>query len=175
MCYGCAHPAGGACPLHVHSRMRTQPGKPVIILEFNELTPTLIHEFMAAGKLPNFRRIHAESHVYITDAQEEQKNLEPWIQWVTVHTGLSFAEHGLSELNQGHRLNQKCIWDLASDAGLRVWVCGSMNTRYDLPLNGCVLPDPWTTAIPPYPPELLPYVRFVQRDRKSTRLNSSHT
>ena len=151
-----------ACPLHVHSRMRTQPGRPVIILEFNELTPTLIHEFMAAGKLPNFRRIHAESHVYITDAQEEQKNLEPWIQWVTVHTGLSFAEHGLSELNQGHRLNQKCIWDLASDAGLRVWVCGSMNTRYDLPLNGCVLPDPWTTAIPPYPPELLPYVRFVQ-------------
>ena len=133
------------------------------MLEFNELTPTLVHRFMAAGKLPNFRRFYSEARAYTTDAEEAQENLEPWIQWVTVHTGLSFAEHGVSALNEGHKLESKCIWDLASDAGLRVWVCGSMNTRYDLPLNGSVLPDPWTTDTAPYPAELLPYFRFVQR------------
>jgi len=30
----------------------------VILLEFNELTPTLVHRFMSAGKLPNFKRFY---------------------------------------------------------------------------------------------------------------------
>src|SRR5437773_3890771 len=140
------------------------PHTPVILLEFNELTPTLVDRFMAEGKLPNFRRFHDQARTFITDAEETQDNLEPWIQWVTVHSGLSYAEHGVFTLGEGHTLGSKCLWDLLSDEGFRVWVCGSMNTRYDLPLNGYLLPDPWTTDTAPYPEGLLPYFRFVQRN-----------
>ncbi len=137
---------------------------PVILLEFNELTPALVERFTRAGQLPNFARFYRESRVFITDAEETQDKLNPWIQWVTVHSGLSFAEHGVFHLGDGHKLKRKCVWDLLSDAGLPVWVCGSMNPRFDTPLNGCLLPDPWTTTVAPYPEELLPYYRFVQRN-----------
>jgi hypothetical protein len=39
-----------------------------------------------------------------------------------------------------------------------------MNPRFDLPVKGYLLPDPWTTTVAPYPDELLPYYRFVQRN-----------
>jgi len=136
----------------------------VILLEFNELTPAVVERFVREGKLPNFERFYEESNVYVTDAQEAQDKLNPWIQWVTVHSGLSFAEHGVSHLGEGQKLTRKCVWDLLSDANLPVWVCGSMNPRFDAPLNGYLLPDPWTTTVAPYPDELLPYFRFVQRN-----------
>src|SRR6266540_4177128 len=77
---------------------------PVILLEFNELTPALVERFTRAGQLPNFDRFYRESRVFITDAEETQDKLNPWIQWVTVHSGLSFAEHGVFHLGDGHKL-----------------------------------------------------------------------
>lgn len=137
---------------------------PVILLEFNELTPSLVDRFIQAGQLPNFARFYGEARVYITDAEEAQDKLNPWIQWVTVHSGMSFADHGVFHLGDGAKLDRKCVWDLLSDADLPVWVCGSMNPRFDRPLKGYLLPDPWTTTVAPYPDELLPYYRFVQRN-----------
>jgi hypothetical protein len=134
----------------------------VIVLEFNELSPVLVEKFMLAGKLPNFRRLYDESEVSLTEADAPAPKLEPWIQWVTVHSGIPFAEHGIEHLADGHTLKVPSVWDLASDAGKSVWVCGSMNVKYDLPINGWVLPDPWSTRVLPHPEEVLrPYYRFV--------------
>lgn len=137
----------------------------VILLELNELSPSLMHDFMAAGELPNFKRLHDSSQVFITDAEEKAPNLEPWIQWVTVHSGLPFSEHGVFHLGDGARLKAPQLWDLLSRAGHKVWICGSMNIRYDDKLNGAALPDPWTTGVPPYPSGAFDsYCRFVQRN-----------
>jgi hypothetical protein len=130
--------------------MRPQ-AKPLIMLEFNELTPALMFKFMAAGLLPNFKKFYDEAHVYTTDAEEEGENLNPWVQWVTIHSGLSARKHGVKWLSEGCKLPVKAVWDTLSDAGYRVWVCGSMNARYDKPLNGFLLPDPWSTGLTPYP------------------------
>src|SRR5262245_7968748 len=115
---------------------------PLVMIEFNELTPSLMFKFMGEGHLPNFRRFHDESEVYLTDAEEEGEDLNPWVQWVTIHSGLPAEQHGIKRLSEGHLLNVKAVWDLLSDAGYRVWVCGSMNARYDKPLHGYLLPDP---------------------------------
>jgi Type I phosphodiesterase / nucleotide pyrophosphatase len=134
----------------------------LILAEFNELSPVLMDKFIAAGKLPNFERLRGESEVYLTDAREEQENLEPWIQWITIHSGLSYAEHGIKNLGDGHKLTERNLWDLLSDDGKRVWVCGSMNINYRLPINGWVVPDPWMRSVKPHPEdELEPYYRFV--------------
>jgi hypothetical protein len=145
----------------LHSSFRSA-GDSVILLEFNELTPGLMHRFMEQGKLPAFRRLYEESRVFSTDAEEDPPRLEPWIQWVSAHSGLPYQEHGVFTLNDGHTLKEKCIWDLVSQAGLPVWVCGSMNPRYDRPLTGALLPDPWSTGAAPYPAELAPFCAFVQ-------------
>jgi hypothetical protein len=52
----------------------------IILLEFNELCPSLIHRFMSAGQLPAFQRLHGESAVYTTRAEERAPYLDPWIQ-----------------------------------------------------------------------------------------------
>jgi len=133
-----------------------------ILIEFNELSPVLMDKFIAAGKLPNFERLRDQSNVYVTEAAEEQENLEPWIQWVTVHSGLPYEEHGIKNLGDGYRLTEKNIWDVLSDHGKRVWVCGSMNINYETPLNGWVLPDPWARNVEPYPEEeFRSYHRFI--------------
>ena len=136
----------------------------MVLLELNELCPSLMYRFMRDGGLPNFERLHNEANVYTTDAQEEAPFLEPWIQWVTVHTGMPYREHQIFRLSDGRLLKHKCIWDILSENGRRVWVCGSMNVRYDRPINGLVLPDPWDAEIGPSNPELNDYLRFVQRN-----------
>ena len=64
---------------------------PVLLLEFNELSPRLMDQLMAAGQLPNFKILHDESEVHVTGAVEKHPYLEPWIQWITVHCGLATA------------------------------------------------------------------------------------
>lgn len=135
----------------------------VILLEFNELSPSLMQRFIKEGKLPNFQRFYEQSAVYTTDAEEKAPYLEPWIQWVTVHSGLPYSKHQVFLLDEGHKLESKRIWDIVSEAGLRVWVCGSMNASYNSPLNGYIMPDFWSTKVAPNSVELLPYFQFVQK------------
>lgn len=136
----------------------------VIVLEFNELCPELMQKFMQQGVLPNFSRLHRDSQIYVTDAEEPAPNLEPWIQWVTFHSGQSFDDHGVFRLGDGQKLQTRQVWDLLSEQGFKVWVCGSMNVRYDRPINGAVLPDPWTVAAAPFPKQMFDsYLPFIQR------------
>ena len=136
----------------------------VIVLEFNELVPALVDRFIAQGHLPNFKRLRAEAIVAVTDAGEAPPALEPWIQWVTVHTGLPYAEHKVFDLDDGPKLKAPRIWDLASDAGRSVWICGSMNAGVrSEQIDGLVLPDPWASSAKPLPPGLFePYLDLVR-------------
>jgi hypothetical protein len=145
-------------------RTATKAKPSVILLEFNELSPRLMNQFMAQGKLPNFTRLHGEAQVYVTETEEEPPYLEPWIQWVNVHSGLSYEDHKIFRLDEGQKLKVPCLWDILSKEGHRVGVCGSMNVRYQKPFNGYVLPDPWSTMVEPFPASLKTYFNFVQKN-----------
>ena len=135
----------------------------VVLIEFNELCPDLMDKFIKEGCLPNFARLRSESEVYTTATDAAGEELNPWVQWVTLHTGLSHHEHKVLHLSQGHGLDKKAIWDHLSDSGYKVWVCSSMNPRADLPLNGFLLPDPWSTGVRPQPEgEFGPFFDFVR-------------
>ena len=137
----------------------------IIMLEFNELSPTLMDQFIDAGKLPNFGALKAQSQVYVTEAEEIAPNLEPWIQWVTVQTGLSFKEHGVFDLGDGHKVPFPRVFDLLNDAGYRQWICASMNAALSKPLNGHFLPDPWSVGVEPYPKEEFhDFFEYVRRN-----------
>ena len=150
----------------------------VLLAEFNELSPLLMEKFIDEGKLPNFKRFRDESQVYVTESEDEP-HLEPWVQWVTLHAGIPYSEHGIENLGDGHKLGVDSIWDVVSDAGKKVWVCGSMNIDYRKPINGWVLPDPWSTNVDPYPAdELHDYFRFISANvqeytREDTPLSRS--
>jgi len=133
-----------------------------IQIEFNELCPSLLERFMAQGILPHFKRFHDSSAVFVSDAQESPPNLEPWIQWPTVHSGMTYPEHQIFHLGDGRRLPHKCLAEVLSDAGVRVGVCASMNMNYRR-VNGYVVPDPWDTEGLPHPEWLRPFYRTVAR------------
>ncbi len=136
---------------------------PVILIELNELSSPLMDRFIQAGELPNFARFRREAEVYTTDAEEKPPFLEPWIQWVTVHTGLRYGEHKVFNLNDGHKLDAPRLWDVASEHGLTSWVCGSMNASARPGFRGMLLPDPWAKDTAPSHPELRGFSDFVAR------------
>jgi hypothetical protein len=77
----------------------------LLLIEFNEITPSLLQRFMAAGDLPNFRRFYDVSSVYTTNAGDAP--LEPWIQWPTVHCGVPYEEHRVRHLGDGRAIPQR--------------------------------------------------------------------
>jgi hypothetical protein len=134
----------------------------LIVLEFNELTPRLMSQFIDEGVLPNFARLRRESATYLTDAGEDPPNLEPWVQWVTAHCGVPFSEHRVFNLGDAGKASIPQVWQVISDHGGTVWVCGSMNAAYEPGISGLVLPDPWSVHVRPSDPELAPYFDFVR-------------
>lgn len=138
---------------------------PIIFLEFNELTPHLMQRFMQQGHLPNFSRFYREADVFTTDSGESPGSgrLNPWVQWVTVHSGMSADEHGIFKLSDGHKLKKQRIWDVLSEAKRKVWVCGSMNAFFTDQPQGFVLPDPWSDKVRPFPDQTFAaYYHFVR-------------
>lgn len=116
----------------------------LLLLEFNEIDPGLLDQAMDRGELPAFARLRAQSACYETDACDSY--LEPWVQWVTLHTGVPLAEHGAVQLTLGSDVPQPFVWETLAAAGRRVWVCGAMNARVTEALRDSVLPDYWTPA-----------------------------
>jgi hypothetical protein len=136
---------------------------PVVLLEFNELCPSLMTEFIEQGHLPNFKKLRDSSAIFTSEAKERAPYLEPWIQWINVHTGVPFSEHGVEHLGESDKCTYPALWDLISDAGMKVWVCGSMNVHCTSEVTGDLLPDPWTPESYTRPAELLTYNRFVRK------------
>ena len=130
-----------------------------IQIEFNELSPLLIDELIEAGELPNFRRLRSLSEVFVTDASNEV-NLEPWVQWPTLHTGIGDCEHGIANLGEAERMKGRGIARELAAAGFRVGVFGSMNLDLG-PLDSFVVPDPWNAESSPHPSELRAFTDFV--------------
>ena len=60
------------------------------------------------------------------------EHLEPWIQWVTAHTGLDFAEHGVFRLGDIVARDLPQIWEQLEEKGLRVGAICPMNAKHRL-------------------------------------------
>src|ERR1051326_3715255 len=102
----------------------------IILLEFNELCPSLLEKWMGEGRLPNFKAFHQDSEVYTTEADEQKPpHLEPWVQWYSIHTGLSYRQHGVAHLTDGPKAGHTDIWRILLANGKSVANCSSMNAR----------------------------------------------
>ena len=104
----------------------------LLVLEFNELCPSLLQRFMRQGLLHSLfaSSTNRPRSGHTTDAEEGPPQLEPWIQWPTVHSGRPYSEPRVFHLGDGRHLEHKCIAELLSDAGIPVGICASMNLNY---------------------------------------------
>src|ERR1700741_3248408 len=107
-----------------------RPYDRVIMIELNELVPRLMDRWIADGSLPNFKALHDRSLRFITEADVQQPSeLEPWIQWYSIHTGLAYDQHGVKHLTDGPHAAHKDIYETLLEAGLKAGCLGSMNVK----------------------------------------------
>jgi hypothetical protein len=119
----------------------------VLQIELNEVNFEYVDFYSKAGALPNFRRILNQHGLVKTTSEEKYEDLEPWIQWVSAHTGLSFEDHGVFRLGDIESTNHEQIWErLEADLGLVVGAISPMNAKNRTAEAAFFVPDPWTTT-----------------------------
>lgn len=139
--------------------------RPVIMMEFNELCPSLLERWMAEGRLPNFVRLHRQSDVFITNADvKDPAQLEPWIQWYSTHTGLAYDQHRVFHLTEGARAEHEDIYRTLMKAGRKVMCFAGMNVRGFAEQGSLFVGDPWSENGDAYPAELETYNGFISRN-----------
>lgn len=135
----------------------------LLVLEFNELSPSLLDKWIGEGKLPNFKKFRDASDAFIARADvEDSRYLEPWIQWYSLHTGLAHEQHGVFHLTDGPAAGHTDIWHALLAKGLRVGNCAGMNAPGFQAPGSFYIPDPWCQTQSPYPQELTAYQNLVQ-------------
>ncbi|RKE43629.1 hypothetical protein [Sphingomonas sp. PP-CC-1A-547] len=116
----------------------------VMSVELNELNFHYIKSYIAQGKLPTFTKLLAARDLVETDAGEVYPELEPWIQWPTIYTGKTYAEHQLFRLGDIAYKDQPQIWDYLETRGVSVGAISPMNASNRCERPAFFLPDPWT-------------------------------
>jgi hypothetical protein len=116
----------------------------LLFLELNEVNFDFLTGYVGKGKLPTFARLFSRHGFARTESEEKYEELEPWIQWVTAHTGKPLAEHGIFRLGDivNHDIPQ--IWENLEQHGLKVGAVSPMNAKNRLRDPAFFVPDPWT-------------------------------
>ena len=129
----------------------------VLLLEFNEITSTIIDPMIAKGKLPNLARMKREGTWGEPVALERAPHLDPWVTWVTLHTGVDRSVHGATVLEQDQdTIKAKRTWDYVVEAGKSIGVFGSISAFPPRPVPGFMVPGPFAQNDDTYPAYLRP-------------------
>lgn len=118
--------------------------KPLILIELNEINFDLVARYIDAGaNLPTFAKLISDKPVRCTSEQAYDL-LEPWIQWVSIHTGLTFSEHGVFRLGDIVESPSEQLFEILERAGYSVGAVSPMNAANRLVRPAYFIPDPWT-------------------------------
>ena len=141
------------------------------MMELNELCPPILDRMMARGQLPNFKSLHGCSDVHVT--WTDDNDLEPWVQWVTLHTGKTQHVHGATQLDEGHRIDLPRVWDMLAERGLTSLIFGSMNAKTASD-KVFLVPDPWSSRVRPSDPRFNPFHDFIAHNVTEHTNTSAH-
>jgi len=118
----------------------------MILLALNELNLDYIRGYVRQGKLTNFGKL-LQQGVVTTTSEEKYELLEPWIQWATVQTGMTYDEHQVFRL--GDMVDRQDLHQIFEDLeklGLSVGAISPFNADNRLANSKFFIPDPWTQS-----------------------------
>lgn len=123
--------------------------KRLILLELNEINFDLVAKYVAAEpkRFPALKRLLSGNSIRTT-CEQKYEELEPWIQWPSVHTGLSYKEHGIFRLGDIVGSDAAQIFEYIEQEGYNVGVISAMNAENRLKKPAYFIPDPWTNTKP---------------------------
>jgi hypothetical protein len=118
----------------------------LLLLELNEVNFDHVLDFVSRNEMPNLSSLIRHHGIARTESEQAYEELEPWIQWVTAHTGLPFKDHRVFRLGDivNHEIGQ--IWEHLEQRGLRVGAVSPMNAKNRTHSAAFFVPDPWTAT-----------------------------
>ena len=116
----------------------------LILLELNEINFDIVQSYLDSGiNLPGFKNV-MDNNFITTMAESEYDQLEPWIQWPSIHTGKIYSEHQVFRLGDFVNSYHKQFFEKVENAGFRVGAISPMNASNKLENPTYFIPDPWT-------------------------------
>lgn len=119
--------------------------KRLILIELNEVNFDIVEKYLSLNReiFPNLRKLMLCRGIR-TKSEIEYQNLEPWIQWASVHTCKTYPEHKIYRLGDIIGSNVPQIFEEMEQAGYKVGVISAMNAENRLKNPAYFIPDPWT-------------------------------
>lgn len=117
--------------------------KKLILIELNEINFDLIKIYSKKKKF-NFFNDEFLSNLRTTSSENIYNKIEPWIQWVSIHTGKTADEHRIERLGDINKLKSKQIFERIEELGHSVGAICPMNTINKLQNTKYFISDPWT-------------------------------
>ena len=125
--------------------------KKKLFLEINEITPSFIasHNYL---DLPLIKSLFLNNSIThrsletISEGSSEGYDLDPWVEWPTIHSGLRFSQHKIRSLGSKHASALNYVWDSWNHRRLTcsVWNVFNAYCNPKLRMLKVFLPDPWT-------------------------------
>lgn len=119
--------------------------KKLIFIELNEINFDLVEKYLHDKNFKFFNKFFF-SNLQSTDSEEDFTNLEPWIQWTSVHTGLAAKEHKIFRLGDINEYNPAQIFEIIESKGYSVGAICPMNANNKLKKTHYFISDPWTKS-----------------------------
>lgn len=119
--------------------------KRLVLLELNEINFDVVERYLAidAERFPSLKKLLAGPSIR-TSCEKDYEKLEPWIQWASVHTNKTYAEHGVFRLGDMVGSDVPQIFEQLEQAGYKVGAISAMNAENRLKEPAYFVPDPWT-------------------------------
>jgi len=137
--------------------------KNLLILELNEAD---FNFFLYGAKKYNFLSIKKflsgrKKIDTFTKDKNEGFDLDPWVQWISVHTGLSSKIHKVFRLGQKIDKSKKQIWDILSKKKINSTIWGAFNSALNTKKNiDLFFPDPWSFREKAFPKKFNSFLKL---------------
>lgn len=121
-----------------------------LFLEINEVS----NEFLLSNNIKKFKflneilksnSIFGKKIQTISEGKTEGLDLDPWIEWVTIHSGKKAVDHKISAIGTARNINFQMIWEKWEKEKITYSLCGVFNgfLRRSSFCN-LFIPDPWS-------------------------------
>ena len=154
-------------------RGRMTGNRKLICYELNEVPWRVVDKYVRAHPGGSFEYLLGKSECYTSNTIDGGE-LHPWTTWPTVHRGVANQQHRITSLNQdlAEADYWPPVWQLLSDAGVDVGICGSLQSYPPTTGEGIqfFIPDTFAAG-----PETVPerYSAFQKLNLMQTRANTA--
>lgn len=138
--------------------------KKILLVELNEFSTDLFERAARELSLENIGRVcEWKKTRTLTNDSYDSGFLEPWSQWVSIHTGRDSSQHKINHLGDVPNMQFPQIWERLGSAGISSGIWGVMNgSRRETQNCAFFVPDPWTFSESAYPAPLNDFLSLLR-------------